>query len=68
MTQRTYPTPSTGHVAPYWTKRTNRSGIEDVQIKLWTGYSWLEHGSEDHVAAELCVVLSEELELEEYDE
>jgi hypothetical protein len=60
--------PSTGHIGYYWTLRTAAS-LDDVrQIRLWTGYSWLEMGSEEHINPNECRVISDELEPPDYDD
>ncbi len=45
-------------VVPCWTRH-----LGDVQIRLWTGYSWLEFGHEAHIPSNEVERLSEPLEL-----
>jgi hypothetical protein len=52
--------PSGDHVGWYWTRR--RSDPDDCEIREWTGYSWLEHGLEEHRSPDEFEVLSDELE------
>ena len=49
------------HITPYW---TTRPGAEEPQIRLWTGYSWLDFGIEEHIAPDEVKVLSEGLEFD----
>lgn len=48
-------------VAPCWTRRVEDG---DIQIRLWTGYSWVEFGCDAQFYPDAIERLSDELEWE----
>jgi hypothetical protein len=56
--------PPTGTTGFYWTVRVDAEGFdpERPQVRLWSGYSWLEAGHYPHIAPEACRAIGGELE------
>ena len=47
----------------YWTVRVDAEGLDlQPQVRLWSGYSWLEAGYSPHIAPDVCRVIGGELE------
>lgn len=49
------------YTAACWTRRKSD---DDISIRFWTGYSWLEFGRADHLGPDTCEALSGLLEYE----
>lgn len=56
--------PATGHVGAYWTTISLGAPGATPEIRFWTGYSWLEFGSEKHLQPDIVATVSQELEYE----
>lgn len=56
--------PPLGHVGFYWTVLLAKGPAhpDEPQVRLWTGYSWLEAGHEPHIAPHSCRVIGDALE------
>ena len=53
--------PVVGTTGFYWTRSVTYPD-EDLEIRLWTGYSWLTCGVEEHFPPEAFVAVSDQLE------